>query len=434
MPVGNVSVPAPVRLARVVPPNEAVRLFGVEPSSPSKNETMYCCLIDLSPKGTPITPQVVQNPAITAPDGANTSFFEIPPPLDTSNPPFPGEPASSTNLTPANQLSLEYFFGTSSAAPNAAAVAALMLQAKPSLSRVQILKALTTTVLPMNGTPSGTWNAQSGYGLVNAVAAIKSIAPPPGAATSITVSPSVISPVFGLSVTLTATVAGSSGTRPAAWIFTTRRPTPNWARKSSRGQASLTITPPVGGSHVYLETYSGDSEYARNTTYLLLIVTGDSTTTTVVTSPNPGNFDQLAAVSISVAGNGPGSATPTGTVAAFDDTYGLNLGTAGLVNGSVTFQTLYPIGSDTITYTYSGDGNFLPSNTTQTQQTLDSVLVLDPFAPGALSLSRNASLAMPGGVVVDSNSPAALYASDTPRSRPPRSMSSAVSTRAAPPL
>ena len=32
-------------------------------------------LIDLSPKGTPIASQLVQNPAITAPDGGTTSFF-----------------------------------------------------------------------------------------------------------------------------------------------------------------------------------------------------------------------------------------------------------------------------------------------------------------------------------------------------------------------
>ena len=149
--------------------------------------------VDLSPKGTPINPQLVQNPAITAPDGGTTSFFGLGP-IDTSNPPLPDEPASSSNLVPANQQGLLSFFGTSSAAPNAAAVSALMLQAKPALSRAQILSALTKTALPMNGTPSDTWNTQSGYGLVNAVAAIESIAPPAGASTSIAMSPSVSRP------------------------------------------------------------------------------------------------------------------------------------------------------------------------------------------------------------------------------------------------
>jgi hypothetical protein len=368
--------------------------------------------IDLSPKGTPITPQVVQNPAITAPDGGNTSFFQGGP-IDTSNPSFPGEPATSTNLVAASQLDLPAFFGTSSAAPNAAAVAALMLQEVPSLSHAQILKALTASALPMNGTPQGTWNPQSGYGLVNADAAINYIAPPTLASTSITVNPSVSSPIFGQQVTLTASVTGSQGTPTGSVDFyDTTTDTDLGTINLIDGQAALTITPPVGGAHVYLETYSGDPKYARNTTYLLLNVTGDSTTTTVVVSPNPGNFDQLVTVTITVVSNGPSSGTPTGTIDVFDDTYDLPLGSLSLVNGSITVPSLFPIGSDTVSYEYTGDVNFLPSSTTQTQETLDSVLVLDPSANSALSLSGSASLSMPGGVTVDSSSSTALSASE----------------------
>ena len=42
------------------------------------------------------TPLTIQNPTITAPDGGNTTFFGFV--ADTSNPPFPGQPATSTNL------------------------------------------------------------------------------------------------------------------------------------------------------------------------------------------------------------------------------------------------------------------------------------------------------------------------------------------------
>ena len=63
------------------------------------------------------SPVTTQNPTITAPDGGNTTFFGFV--ASTGASPFPGQPATSTNLyatfTP-NQAALPSFFGTSSAA------------------------------------------------------------------------------------------------------------------------------------------------------------------------------------------------------------------------------------------------------------------------------------------------------------------------------
>ena len=141
---------------------------------------------------------VVQNPTITAPDGGNTSFFSPGQIIDTSNPPFPGEPATGSNLS----QDLPSFFGTSSAAPNAAAVAALMLQEVPTLTPAEIRAGLIAGATPMNGTAAGTWNQQSGFGEVNAINAINAVdllrvvSTNPANGSTVTVSPSAITVTF----------------------------------------------------------------------------------------------------------------------------------------------------------------------------------------------------------------------------------------------
>ena len=100
-----------------------------------------------------------------------------------------------------------------------------------------------------------------------------------------------------------------------------------------------------------------------------------------------------------VTANSPGSGTPTGTVDFFDTTTSTDLtpGGVALSSGTATFSTTsLAVGSHTIKATYSGDGNFLTSSGSTGSVTIgQSIIVLDPSAGGALSLSGNASIKLP---------------------------------------
>lgn len=120
--------------------------FGTDPpllSLSSSGPTPI--LFDTS--GSLLSPAVVrQKPEIVAPDGTNTTFF-------------------GADVEPDG---FENFFGTSAAAPHAAALAALMLDCAPSLPPDAIYQALEATAIDMG--PAGV-DDDSGFGLVDALAA-----------------------------------------------------------------------------------------------------------------------------------------------------------------------------------------------------------------------------------------------------------------------
>jgi hypothetical protein len=93
-------------------------------------------------------PLIRHKPEIVAPDGAATTFF---------GQTVPGFPSP-------------LFFGTSAAAPHAAAVAALMLEKQPSLPPATVYSMLESTALDMG--PPG-FDVDSGFGLIQADAAVR---------------------------------------------------------------------------------------------------------------------------------------------------------------------------------------------------------------------------------------------------------------------
>ncbi|UCC65461.1 MAG: S8 family serine peptidase, partial [Anaerolineae bacterium] len=102
------------------------------------------------------SPEYRSKPSIVAPDIANTTFFA--PGIDPESDGFPNFP------------------GTSAAAPHAAAVAALLLDASASLTPAEVYALLEDTAHDMDspsvpGFPDG-FDDDSGYGLVDADAAL----------------------------------------------------------------------------------------------------------------------------------------------------------------------------------------------------------------------------------------------------------------------
>ena len=114
-----------------------------------------------SRKGDPLD---TMKPDFTAIDGGNTTFF------GSDIPDVIGGVEVENDENPN-------FFGTSAAAPNAAAVAALMLQANPRLKRKQVANILRNSAKDLDnplteGFDEG-YDRKTGYGLVNAVKAVR---------------------------------------------------------------------------------------------------------------------------------------------------------------------------------------------------------------------------------------------------------------------
>ena len=95
--------------------------------------------------------QTRQKPNIASVDGADTSFF----------PQYAGADYDSDGYP--------NFFGTSAAAPHAAAVAALLRQSEPSLTPAQVYSRLASTARVLNGSST---DPMTGAGLVDAYVAV----------------------------------------------------------------------------------------------------------------------------------------------------------------------------------------------------------------------------------------------------------------------
>jgi len=193
-----------------------------------------------------------QKPDFVGPDGINTSFFGF-------SIVFPGTPWPDNSTVSGCQNDANYnnFLGTSAATPHAAAVAALMLQANPSLTPAQIygaggVGALQKTALPMPVGGNPTPDYLSGYGFIQADAALAAL--PPGPPTMTLAASSV---TVGNSTTLTWSAYNVTGCAASG----------SWSG-TQKTSGSVTITPSAAGTDDYTLTCTNAHGSAQKTATL----------------------------------------------------------------------------------------------------------------------------------------------------------------------
>ena len=184
--------------------------------------------------------------------------------------------------------------------------------------------------------------------------------------TSTTVSSSPTSPVYGQSVPFTATVeAGSQNVSNGTVTFTYGSTTLCSAVSLSNGTATCATSALPVGSDSVTATYSGSqgrNNYAGSSGTTTETVSQDSTNTTLSASPSSSLAGNPVTFTATVAPASPGAGTPTGTVTY---EYGATvLCTETMSSGQVPSCTTssLPTGVDTVTASYSGDGNFVASS------------------------------------------------------------------------
>jgi hypothetical protein len=219
------------------------------------------------------TPVVRQKPDFVGPDGVNNTFLGYT--LASDSPPFPKNGLLSTTITECqNKPSYPNFFGSSAATPHAAAIAALLLQANPKATPAQIYSAMDESALAM-GSP--TPNSSSGYGFIQADAALKLLTPP--AAPSLTLAAKSI--VVGTSTTIAwSSSSATSCTASGSW---------SGVLKTS---GTKTVAPTSAGTYTYSLTCSNVGGTSKPATATL----------TVTVAPPAAPTLTLAAMSI-VAGS-----------------------------------------------------------------------------------------------------------------------------------
>jgi large repetitive protein len=208
------------------------------------------------------------------------------------------------------------------------------------------------------------------------------------AATATSITDDIPDPsIPGQAVVVSVTVSGAGLPAPSGTVAVTGADT-NCSILLAGGTGSCSVVFNSTGHKTITATYSGDGTYDSSSGSVGHTVNKGSTTTTIIDhTPDPSIPGQPVEVTFSVFGGG---VTPTGIVSITGAEVNCNITLSG---GSSSCNVIFnTIGIKTITATYSGDANYLPSSATTTHTVKNSTT--------AAIISDNADPSLPGDNVL----------------------------------
>jgi large repetitive protein len=231
---------------------------------------------------------------------------------------------------------------------------------------------------------------------------------------TLTASPKA--PVYGQSVTLTATVAATvpagipAPTGQVTFSMAGANPfspgTPLGTMPLASGTTTFTLTNPAVGTETILAQYSGDSTWNASSTSLTVTEAPDGSSVSISEAISGGQLALLSTVTAAA----PGAGTPTGSVRFVDTASGTTIASANLSAGkaSATVAASQAVYGRPIAALYSGDANFASGESAALPATGNAASDSSAsFADGEIAsvfgiagLSGNASATLPLGTTL----------------------------------
>jgi hypothetical protein len=184
-------------------------------------------------------------------------------------------------------------------------------------------------------------------------------------AVAVSANPAPITTLQGTTVTVTVTGTAGKPTPTGTVTLTSPNFTTQTGNLNSSGVATIPVAAgalPVGTDPL-TATYNGDSNYntATRTKFITVTAAAPKTTPTVAVSANPAPITTAQGTTVTVTVTGTaGKPTPTGTVTLTSPNFATqtgNLNSSGVATIPVAAGAL-PVGTDPLTATYNGDGNY----------------------------------------------------------------------------